>query len=144
MTKRTTKKYARKSRKTNKTSKRVKRVKGGCGCANNTLKLPFSGGGLPTHTFYPVNTYANDPQATLINTRNLPNISSVGGRKYKRTRRLRKKIRGGMAPFDAVSSGLNPTSFVSAYNLMRLDSGVDSSITSQPIKAYSVDNPPLI
>jgi hypothetical protein len=101
-----TRKHLAKRRKIRKSNRRKMVKGGGCGCGNNNEQKmslikggdpfgPPSFQGLPISTYYPLNTYANDPVYLQESSRLIPNIVSGGGGKSRRrrTRQNRRFLR---------------------------------------------------
>jgi hypothetical protein len=158
----------RKTRKTHKKTKQQRRtgrrIRGGCGCNNNAL--PFitggnSGGDMPPpNTYYRINDYVNDPQHQGIGSRTLDNITGGRRRKPRRRgkktrkigRRLRKMSGGGV--FDPILGSTTGNAVLSAgtvngafdsYNILKLDSGMNPAVYSQPVsQMYNDHNAPLV
>ena len=104
--KRKTKKSKRKTnkskRKTNKSKRKTKKMHGGVSF-NDPVDINNKSYNLP-----PLNTYENDPQNTLTDSRLLPSPSFFGGKKRKTARRNRK-MRGGSLIGTDILTGLNTT-----------------------------------
>ena len=103
--KRKTKKSKRKTkkskRKTKKSKRKTKKMHGGV-AFNDPVDINNKSYNLP-----PLNTYENDPQNTLTDSRLLPEPSLFGGKKRKTARR--RKMKGGNLIGTDILTGLNTT-----------------------------------
>jgi hypothetical protein len=82
----------------NRKSRRSTMKKGGCGCGvikGGNVNSPSFNGSLPLRYYYGQNDEINNPNTPGVveNSRNLPEISFIGGKKSRRRRQ--KKVKGG-------------------------------------------------
>jgi len=159
MWKRNTKKnFHKKKSMRKKKSYRKRSMKGGCGCSSSSL---MKGGNinpasfnsdLPIRYFYGQNSYANDPSdpSVVENSRNLPAILTSGGGKKRKTKMIRRKMRGGdvltgssfvnnpFMTFGTIDGATN------SVNILYGNQTVNPSVYDQPIsKGFNFANPPL-
>jgi hypothetical protein len=141
-----------KKKNTRKHRKTARKMKGGdCGCnkgiihGGNINSASFNGD-LPNRYYYPLNNEINNPNtpSIMVNSRNLPNISSGGSKKRQR------KIKGGSYTLLGDAYSTNPlltfgTIDGSSHsaNIVNGTHVVNPSITEQPLIHFSKNNPPL-
>ena len=144
--------------------------KGGCGCngSKEFSLLPFAGGDsiasyntdLPYSSYYQQNSLINDPTSAgvIINSRNLPNMSStLGGKKnnkrVRKSRKYKKHISGGGVsdlflgsnPQNAFLSAATSPGILDSYNTVRMANDINPAPYIQPVLSmYGDHNLPLV
>ena len=99
--KKSKRKTKKSKRKTKKSKRKTKKMHGGV-AFNDPVDINNKSYNLP-----PLNTYENDPQNTLTDSRLLPAPSFFGGKKRKTVRR--RKMKGGSLIGTDILTGLNTT-----------------------------------
>lgn len=115
----------KKSKKNKQKKTARKQWKGGkCGCSSS-----FFSGGNASHAPYPLNTFENDPQRTLVSTRIMPNMKGGKSKLHKMNTRKRhnRKMKGGFASVmtgtdaslrNPISAGLSVQGVITGANIM--------------------------
>jgi len=133
---------------------RKRKIKGGdCGCKNslfaggNVNPASFDGS-LPIKYYYPQNNFTNDRSdpAFVESARNLPNNYSRGGKKSRKSR----KIKGGDMLMGSVYNNNPLMTFGTidgarnSVDILYGNASTNPSVFDQPIlKGFSNSNPPL-
>ena len=156
----------RKNKRTRKNRKyRLYKVGGGCGCGNNDVK-PWLGGEnqVPNDNVVsqiPYNDSANDPNNSIMSSRNMPDIVSTangvymkGGKRRsnkrtKRTKRIQKMSGGdallGSNPNMPIMSFGTTSGAYDFYDTMKGTNQVNPAPYVQPVlKMYGDHNYPLV
>ena len=155
---------SKKSQRKQKKSKTLRRryKKGGCGSCKTSEPSPFLMGGSSSSLDQAINQNsavipynqapgtAMDPinPSNIVDVRMQPNMISGGKKRSKKTKTKRRKLRGGNADpsaANAISSFGNTTGLSSTYNILAGVSGINPSVTSQPISShFGPHNPALV
>ena len=141
---RKSKTYKRKTTKKGK-SRRNKMKGGSCGCNNNNNNI-MTGGLANSPYYYALNTHNVDPNtpAAIIDSRLQPNVPLRGGRKKRRSR----KMKGGTSDLTGIFSKVATPFFpVSNYMNPIVSNGTSAgAITSNSILTgnSSVTNPSIV
>lgn len=145
-----TKRKINKKKQTRKHRKQVRKIKGGdCGCNKSimqggTINHASFDGSLPKDYYYKLNDEINNPNTPTIQiaARNLPNVSSGGGK--------RRKFKGGSYTLLSSAYSANPLMTfgtidgTNGVHTLTSTSQVNPNVIEQPIiQGYTNTNPPL-